>query len=303
MRVIGRLLVALVVALPISLLVASGIANGDSGSGPAVNKCMHWKDAMTIAPGIGNDPGSQTVAAHGKLFGCSKAGGSAQFTANLQMSAATCDNLAMSGSAQFDWADGGHSSTLLEFHPQSSEPKKVFVSGSVTSGEFQGLIVQAWLRFTEEFSGSGVNCSAGNLLSKLQFTNTQSFQLLTPNVATTTIPEGTSTPTTGGPGTVPQTVPNTNQGGGTTPATNPTPVTVIRNIVGPPTVIIVRHTTFPTGTLAFTGSSMVAAVIGLIAVMIGTALACLDPDRKQGRFARTGRRLPRSFLKVTMPRR
>src|SRR3954466_445954 len=181
MRVIGRLLMVVAIALPLTWLVAIGVAAGDSGSGPAVMKCMHWQDGMRISPGVGNNPSSQSVAAHGKLFGCNKAGGGALFTANLSMSNATCSNVAMSGSAQFDWVNGSHSSAFLTFQPQALEPRKVFITGTVTAGAYQGLIVRAWLRFTQVFAGSGANCSPNNLLKKIDFTNAQSFQLLTPD--------------------------------------------------------------------------------------------------------------------------
>ena len=62
MRVIGRLLLALAIALPISWVVAVGVAAGDSGNGPLVVKCMHWKDDMRISPGVGNNPSPQAVA-------------------------------------------------------------------------------------------------------------------------------------------------------------------------------------------------------------------------------------------------
>jgi hypothetical protein len=65
---------------------------------------------------------------------------------------------------------------------------------------------------------------------------------------------------------------------------------------------VVIHRTFPTGTLAFTGSSGMAAVVGLEALLIGGALAFLDPERRQG-FARFGRRRPRKSLHVTLPPR
>jgi len=229
MRVIGRLLIALAIAFPISMIVA-GVAHGDSGQGPAVIKCMHWKDAVKITPGIGNDPADQAVTGRGKIYGCNKAGGAAQFSGTFQISGATCSNLSMSGSGQLEWADGSHSTLFLDFSPQGVEPRKVFVSGTVTSGAFQGLIARAWLRFTPEFNGSGVNCGPQNLLKKLRFSNTQSFQLLTPNVPVTT----TTSPITDT--SVPQTVPQTN-GGGTT--TQP-PTTTARSRP-PRTVVVIRQ--------------------------------------------------------------
>jgi hypothetical protein len=299
MRVIARLLVALAVAFPISVAVTAGIAHGDAntGSGPAVLKCMHWKGSMAIAPGISDNPGDQNVSAHGKLYGCNKAGGGSQYTASLVMTQATCANLAMSGVAQFEWANGQHSTAFLAYHPQANEPKKQYVNGSITSGAFQGLIVSAWVRFTEVFNGSGVNCSSGNQLKQIKFSNTQSFQLLTPNIdTTTTIPTTTpNTPPPTVPETNPGTVPETNPG---TPTTKPATVIIIRR--GRGGVVVIRRR-FPTGTLAFTGSSSVAALFALEALIIGGALVLLDPERKQRRGSRMGRRRAKSFLKVTLP--
>ena len=307
MRVIGRLLLALAIALPITWVVAVGVAAGDSG-GPLVVKCMHWQDDMRLTPGASNNPSPQSVSGHGKLFGCNKAGGGAVFNATLSMSNATCSNVAMSGSAQFDWVNGSHSSAFLTFQPQALEPRKVIITGSVTSGAYQGLIVRSELRFTQVFSGSGANCSPGNLLQKIEFTNTRSFQLLTPNTQPTTSNPGTTTPnpptTSPGGGTVPQTVPVTNSGG--PPPTQPTRIIIINRFpTRPLRRVIIVNRPFPRGTLAFTGSSSgKAALFGLEALLIGGALACLDPDRAR-RVARMGRRgrFPKKFLRVTLPPR
>jgi hypothetical protein len=301
MRVIGRLVVTLALVLPVSVAVASGVAHGggSTGSGPAIIKCMHWKDGMQISPGIDDSPADQNVSATGKLYGCNKAGGGAQFSANFQMAQATCSNLAMSGDAEFEWADGEHSTAFLTFNPQANEPKKQFVTGSITSGAFQGLIVSAWVRFTEVFNGSGINCSAANRLQQIVFSNTQSYQLLAPTiVTTTTFPSGTTTPTS--PQTVPQTSPPTVPvTGATTPATSPTPVTVIVERRRGATLVVQR---FPTGTLAFTGSSGLAALIALEAVVIGGALVLMDPERRLRRASGHTKRRPKSFLSVTLPK-
>jgi hypothetical protein len=308
-RVIGRLLLALAIALPISWVVAVGVAAGDSG-GPLVVKCHSWQDAMRISPGVSNTPSSQSVAAHGKLWGCNKAGGGAIFNATLSMSNATCSSLSMSGSAQFDWVNGAHSSAFLTFQAQALEPRKVRISGTVTSGLYQGLIVRSELRFTQVFDGSGPNCSPGNLLKKIEFINSRSFQLLTPNTKPTTSNPGTTTPHTNPPttspggGTVPQTVPVTNLGN--PPPTNPTQIVIINRFPRRRfRHVIVVNRPFPQGTLAFTGSSSgKAALFGLEALLIGGALACLDPDRAR-RVARMGRRgrFPKKFLRVTLPPR
>jgi hypothetical protein len=304
-RVIGRLLLALAIVLPVSWAIAVSVASGDPGEGPLVVKCMHWEDSMRLSPGVGNSPSSQSVSAHGKLFSCNKAGGGAVFNATLSMSNATCSNLTMSGSAQFDWVNGSHSSAFLTFQPQALEPRKVFINGTVTSGAYQGLLVRAELRFTQVFAGSGPNCSPSNLLQRISFTNSQSFKLLTPNTQPTTSNPGTTSP---GGGTVPPTVPVTNMGN-PPPRPQPPPPTqviIINRFPRPPIRrIIVVNRPFPRGTLAFTGSSSgKAALFGLEALLLGGALACLHPDRAR-RVARMGRhgRFPKRFLRVTLPPR
>jgi len=182
MRVIGRLLVLLALALPLSVALIDGPAAAD----PAVMKCMHWQDGMNISPGVGNNPSDQVISGHGRVYGCNKAGGGAQFSATLQMSSATCSNLAMRGSAQFEWSNGTHSSAFLSFDPASGA--KFTISGTITSGEFQGLVVQSQLRFTQVYDGSGPSCSPSNLLQKMEFTNSRSLQLLTPTPSTTNPP-------------------------------------------------------------------------------------------------------------------
>ena len=69
--------------------------------------------------------------------------------------------------------------------------------------------------------------------------------------------------------------------------------------------VVIVHRTFPTGTLAFTGSSRLAALIGFEALLIGGVLACMDPDRKKRGAARFSRRLrgPKKSLNVTLPPR
>jgi len=164
MRVIGRLLLVLAIALPATWIVAVGVASGDSGFGPAVLYCNHWDDDMRLSPGATQNPTNQSVSAHGKLFGCNKAGGGATFNGTLSMGSATCSSLSMSGSATFDWTNGSHSAAFLNFQQQSLEPNKVVVNGTITSGAYQGLIIRSELRFTQVYQGSGPNCSPQNPL-------------------------------------------------------------------------------------------------------------------------------------------
>ena len=292
MRVIGRLLIALAVAFPL-VVVLAGVAS----AGPLVVDCRTWKDAVIIAPGVSNTPTSQTATAHGKVLHCNKTAG-ALFTATLSMPQATCANLVMSGSANFDWVDGGHSTMSLLIEPQPLEPAKARISGVVTSGRFHGLSVRSELRFTQVFTGTGAHCSPTNLLRKIEFINSRSFQLLTPKATTTTQPPGTLPSTTRPHATTPTTVPITNFGG---PTTAPPPATVV--VQGPPDNGGGVVQQFPQGTLAFTGSSSsLVATVGFEALLIGGALACLDPERRRRRWARfVHRRSPKSFLQVTLP--
>jgi hypothetical protein len=208
----------------------------------------------------------------------------------------------MSGTASFDWVNGGHSTGFLIFHPQAVEPHIVRVTGSMTSGLFHGLVVNAWLRFKPVFSGTGANCSRTNLMRRMDFTNVTSFRLFTPKPTTTTQPPTTQPPPT--PNTPPLTVPITNFGGPTTsPATFAPPITVAFQS-GPPAGnggAVVQQ--FPQGTLAFTGSrSGLAATFGFEALLVGGALACFGPERRRRRMqglAYTHR--PKRFLHVTLP--
>ena len=67
---------------------------------------------------------------------------------------------------------------------------------------FQGLVVRAWLLGSPSSTkATGAPRSPTNLLLHIDFTNTQSFQLLTPNITTTT----QGLPTTSQPPTTPTT--------------------------------------------------------------------------------------------------
>jgi hypothetical protein len=294
MRVIGRLLVALAIAFPVGALFA-GVA---AGGGPAVLKCHAFKDAdgaIAITPGVGNTPANQSVTVHAQLFSCNNGGGSARFSASMQMSNATCGNLAMSGTASFDWQNGSHSTAFLQFQPQALQPNQVVVTGIMTSGLFQGLPARSQLRYIRDYTGDGPLCSPTNLLRHIEFTNSRSFQLLTPSVTTTQPPPPTQ-PTTPFP-----TVPITNFGGPTTaPPTFAAPIVVINQVNPPSTAGVPQR--FPQGTLAFTGSSSgIAAMFGFEALLVGGALACLDPERRRRRMAQFAYHRPKAFLHVTLP--
>ena len=315
LRRIGRLLVVLAVLLPVGV-VASAAANGASGGiGPAVLKCMHFKDGLALTPGLTNDtPTDQSVVGHGRLYGCNKAGGSAKFSATLHMHQATCADLSMAGQTRYDWANGQSSFADVTFTAQNAEPNKVFVTGVIGSGMFEGLVLQAWVRFNEKFSGNGPGCTAANPLKQIEFLNSQSYQLLTPPSTTSTLPQRPTTTTeprsttsfhttttrpraTTTTATTATTAPPTSTTASTEPpssSTATTDTTVPVSNLGSTSSPTTAHPaggggggTSPRGTnvvvvssstgggLAFTGSNSAGALIGLESLIIGGALALL----------------------------
>jgi hypothetical protein len=283
-RVIGRLLLTAAAALPLSVAVWGQPAEGavGSGLGTAVMKCMHFKDAMIITPGLSHTPTDQTIAAHGRVYGCNKAGGGAKFSAQLSAIGATCSHRRFEGTAEFRWANGRTSTASLTFVPAPVEPKKVEVIGIVTNGFFEGLLLHSWVRTTDTFKGSGPGCTASNLLKRVEFTNSQSLQLFTPVTTTTTVPqEPTTSPTTSGPVVT--------QGSVSPPST-------VRQVV---TRRPVARPTAPRN-LAFTGNNYGGALLGLESLIVGGGIWALGGGRRPGRTAKR-RRGARTWLCVTMP--
>jgi hypothetical protein len=312
MRRIGRLLIVLAVLLPVGV-VASGAANGASGGvGPAVLKCMHFKDDMIVSPGVTNTPTDQAVSGHGRLYGCNKAGGSGQFSATMHMSNATCADLSMAGSTRIDWANGKSSWATLTFTSQVAEPNKVFITGVISSGMFTGLVVQAWVRFTPVFRGTGAPCSPTNPLRKILFTNSQSYQLLTPPTTTSTVPQQPTTTTE--PGTTstqpPATTTTTDSTSSTVPiSTQGSTVASTVPVTGggstnPPRGggVVVVSKSGGTGGLAFTGSNRLGALLGLESLIVGGALACYGADRRRRRLSpRSSRFDVKRWLHIELP--
>src|SRR5262249_16937538 len=144
MRIVGRLLVVLAILMPVTFIAerAARAADG-SANGTAVMKCMHWKDDMHLTPGLTGTARNQTVVAHGRVYGCNKAGGSGRFTANLNVSAGTCSQYSLQGTGSFDWANGDTSAATLIFQQQVVSPGKYLVSGQISSGIFNTLLVHA----------------------------------------------------------------------------------------------------------------------------------------------------------------
>jgi hypothetical protein len=288
----GRLLLAAAAALPLSAGLWNQPAQAaGSADGTAVMKCMHFKDAMIITPGLSKTPTDQKVAAHGRVYGCNKVGGGGKFSASLTMTAASCANRRFLGTAKFAWTNGLTSTATLAFLPAATSPRKVEVLGTITDGPFQGLLLHSWVRISDTFKGSGPGCEPRNLLKRIEFSNSQSLQILSPITTTTTAPQHHETSTV--PATHPPTTATVRPQGST--ATNAVvPVTRATNGGG--------GTNRPGGSLAFTGNSSRGALLGLESLLLGGAIWALGGrrdrrDRTGGRRRRTARR----SLYVTLP--
>lgn len=319
-RVVGRLLLAAAVALPLSVAISGQPAEGSVGSsdGTAVMKCHHFKDAMILSPGLSNTPANQTVEAHGRVYGCNKAGGGGHFAASFRMTNATCANRRMHGGATFSWANGTTSTAFLTFTPAPVAPSKVEVEGVILKGQFKGLLVHSFVRFTDSFKGTGPGCSATNLLKRIDFANSQSLQLFLPVTTTTTVPHGTSFTTTPHTTTPHTTTPHTTTPHTTTPHTfgprGTTAATAPPATSPPPSGGggggVTQATAGPSsgGSLAFTGANSAGALFGAESLMVGGALWALgDRGRRHDRTGRGKRRTrrhrgrPRPWLVLTLP--
>ena len=300
-RVIGRILIVAAAALPLSAVLWGQPAEGSVGSGvgTAVMKCHHFKDAMILSPGLSHTPTDQTVAAHGRVYGCNKAGGGGKYTATLAMKGATCESRTYLGEAHFSWANGQTSVAAIGLLPAPVEPLKVEVVGRVKSGMFAGLLIHSFIRTKDVFKGHGPGCSSTNLLKRVEFTNSQSLQFFTPVVPTTTIPQNTSVPQQ---------------------TTTPTSVSVVTQGSTTPRSVVVQRVTIPVGSggggttpgsgsgspgsLALTGTGSRGALLGLESLLAGGAIWALGGRGRRHDPTKRGpkrRRGARPWLYVIKP--
>ena len=300
-RVIGRLFIAAVAALPLSVALWNQAAQANVGStrGLVLN-CSNSKGAMTLTPGLSDTPTNQTVSAHGRVYGCNKMGGYAKFTATLQMTLATCTHRHFEGSAQFAWADGRMSTASLTLSSTPVTPHKVDVNGAITSGVFVGSTLRTWIRMTDTFTGSGPECGPTNLLQQIALTTSHCFMLYSPTTTTTTtVPSHSSTSSP--PTTIARTHTIEPQGRTATTAV----AREVRQLSGGNDGT--QSPAAPSGSLALTGSNSGGALLGLGSLLLGSAVLALSGnDRRQGprrtaRRRRDRRRGARPWLYVTMP--
>ncbi|MFM8236245.1 MAG: hypothetical protein ACKOBG_00600 [Actinomycetota bacterium] len=264
--------------LPASVALAQTAGGAESSGGTAAIACNFWRGTMRMTPGLLTAPaGDQSATITGRIYGCNKSGGSANFTASLTMTAATCGSYSMQGTGTFAWADGQTSGATLVFQQQDFAPQKYLVGGAITSGPYRNLLVWSYLRFTLQNTKTDALCTTDNPAVKASFTNASSMQLVTPDT-----PPTFPTPSTSTPPTVP-------------PTTATTLAPVLPTI--PPTTVPGP----PPGPLPNTGIGTWGAVVGAEALLIGGGLGLLGEDRRRRRARTPGRAGPRSWLEITMP--
>ena len=312
MRIVARLLSLLAVLLPVCAVVSSATSSANSGGGSPSDvgvlalECTNFKGGFQLSPEITNTPADQTAVGHGRMYGCSRYGGSAHFSGTFHMPHATCADLSMAGTARFDWTDGSFSTATMTLTSQALAQDKMSISGTVVGGRLPGLRVFSWVRFTPVFTGNGPACSSSNPLQTIDFTNTRSFQLLRHRTTTTTVTFPRTTSTFHGTTT-------THESTTTAGPTSTVPIVLLGSTAAPTTASTVHQaggggagggTNTPsspnqTGELALTGNNRAGALFGLESMVIGGALACYGRGRSAER-ART-RKGPKFWLRVTLP--
>jgi len=135
----------------VALWVGVGGVVGIPARAADVQRCRFMIGTLAVSPGLTDVPAVQTITAHGRLTGCSTAGGSGTFGATIATSEATCASLSSvlePTKATFGWADGETSVASLTFPRLLDSPNKLAISGTVISGAGRGTEVDAGLHLS-----------------------------------------------------------------------------------------------------------------------------------------------------------
>lgn len=137
--------------LLVALWAAVGIAVAVPARAGGLQRCRFVTGTLAVTPGLTDVPAAQTITVHGRLSGCSTAGGSGTFAATITMSHATCSSLSVAlppTRATFGWADGQRSLVSLTFPPLPYSPNKLALAGTVIFGAGQGANVDTGFHLT-----------------------------------------------------------------------------------------------------------------------------------------------------------
>lgn len=165
-----------------------------------IQACDTFKGQMIPSPEITNVLAAHTLRSSGRMSGCNRAGGGGTFSMQWTIPNSNCATLSgyrAGGSATFNWANGRVSKASISVQVLRSAPSKVAITGRVTGGDYlRDLLVEAEVRTTPVFTGTGPQCSRTNPLRKIEFTNSRSLRFGNERSASGALP--TRPPISGG---------------------------------------------------------------------------------------------------------
>jgi hypothetical protein len=177
----------LVLKLILVALAAIGCAGFAAVSAGAAEEtgttCSSDSGVATLSPGIEEVAKVQNITIKGTLSGCTgSTGASATYVAHLKTTAGvTCASLDAGGATSegtviLKWGHGhGNSQGTLVV---TGSPSSGFtLSGTVTSGPFEGLSMSSTLSGTSVFKGKGEPCTKKNKLKRIDVTGTTPFTI------------------------------------------------------------------------------------------------------------------------------
>ena len=151
--------------LLVALWAAAGIVVAVPAHAGDLQRCRFVTGTLAVTPGLTDVPAAQTITAHGRLAGCSTAGGSGTFAATITMPHATCSSLSVAlppTRATFGWADGQRSLVSLTFPPLPDSPNKLALAGTVIFGAGQGANVDTGFHLTVTAASTRASTADGH---------------------------------------------------------------------------------------------------------------------------------------------
>lgn len=175
--VLRLILVALAAVGCAGLTAVSAGAAEETGT-----SCASNTGVAKLSPGIEEVGKVQNISVKGTLSGCSgSTGESAKYVAHLKTSTAvTCASLAAEGAVAqgtvvIKWGHGqGNSQGTLTV---TGGPSAFTLSGTVTSGPFEGLAISSTLSGTSVFKGKGEPCTKKNKLKQIDVAGASPFTI------------------------------------------------------------------------------------------------------------------------------
>jgi len=176
-RFVLRLIVVALAAVGYGGLVAAS-AGATEGTGTT---CSSDVGVAKLSPGIEEVAKVQNVSVKGTLSGCTGSAGEAgKYVAHLKTTAGvTCASLASEGAVAegsliVKWGHG-HGNSQAAIAVTGSPSGGFTLSGTVTSGPYEGLGISGTLSGTAVFKGKGELCMKKNKLKEIDVTGATPF--------------------------------------------------------------------------------------------------------------------------------